>query len=171
MRRIPLASLIVLAGLVRAAEVAPTNNPASPPRSGSSVEADKVGVVASPAPIVSTATSAKIAAAVPKFAPPAVEQAFPAVPAPLAPTADSARSAIVRLPNFIVGEPRFHVPTPLQVLTPKGRVEHAFQRRPGLRIVPAGGMNARIALEMLEDDLQAQRRRDAAELLSLHLIP
>ena len=42
--------------------------------------------------------------------------------------------------------------------------------RPGLQYVPLAWMNAGIALEMLEDDLQAERRRQAAELLSLYLI-
>jgi hypothetical protein len=80
------------------------------------------------------------------------------------------RSQIVQLPEFFVAEPRVHVPNRLQVLTPKGRVDLAFQRRPGLKIVPLAWMNAGVAVEMLEEDLRARRRAEHAELLSLYLI-
>ena len=173
MRRVPLASLIVLAGIVRAAEVAPSAGPATPPSSGA-IEATTgaAGSVSPTTRAVSSNTAAKLAAAAPKYVPSAPEPTPPeSAVSPVARVPDKPRNQIIRLPNFIVGEPKFHVPSPLQVLTPKGRVELGFQRRPGLRIIPAlAWMNAGIALEMLEDDLQAQRRREAAELMSLYLI-
>jgi hypothetical protein len=170
MRRIPLASLIVLAGFMRA-EVAPsvTPGPASVP--------GKIEVVADQMPsfssrrVVSPVTAAKLAAAAPKFIPPAPEPATtePAV-SPVTRAPEKPRNHIIRLPEFIVGEPKVHVPRPLDVLTPKGRIELAFQRRPGLQYVPLAWMNAGIALAMLEDDLQAERRRQEAELWRLYLI-
>lgn len=175
MRRIPLASLILLAGFVRAAEVAPS---ATPPRSGSIEASAGVETTKAPAkPSVSPATAAKLAAASPKFIVPAGDPApaDPPAPAeipasPVSREPDKSRNQIIQLPEFVVGEPKERVPSPLQVLTPKGRVELAFIRYPGLRIVPFGWMNAGVALELLEDDLQAQRRKEAAELLSLYLI-
>ena len=81
-----------------------------------------------------------------------------------------AQNGVIQLPNFIVGEPRVSIPSPMEVLTPKGRVELAFARWPGLRLVPLAWMNEPIAVAMLEDELQAQRGRQAADLLSLYAI-
>lgn len=169
MRRIPFASLIVLAGLVRAAEVLPSTPPGTPPRSGSietTAQRD-----ASPKPAISQATAAKLAAAAPKYVPPAAEPRAPEpAESPVIQTAEKNRPQIIRLPQFFVGEPRVHVPAPLEVLTSKGRAELGFARRPGLRIVPLASMNAPIAVAMLEDDREAQRRAQEANLWSLFLI-
>ena len=54
--------------------------------------------------------------------------------------------------------------------TPKGRVQYAFNRQPGLRFGPLAFLNAPIALEMLEEDLLVQRRREEADLWSLYLV-
>jgi hypothetical protein len=174
MRRIALASLIVLAGFVRAAEVASSAMPATPPTSGSiETTADRQGTNPTAQRVVSPVTAAKLAAAAPKFTAPAPVPApvqAPASPVAVARPAEPPRHSVIHLPEFVVGEPKDYVPTPLDVLTPKGRVELAFQRRPGLRIVPFRWMNAAIAVEMLEDDLQAERRREAAELWSLYLV-
>jgi hypothetical protein len=170
MRRIPLASLIVLAGMVRAAEVAPTVPADAPPPAGAIETA-----AAKPAParhVISPLTTAKLIAAVPKYTPPAPEPPPTVVPdSPVGQAVDDKpRNQVIRLPQFFVGEPKIHVPTPLQVLTPKGRVELGFERHPGLRIVPLGWMNAGVAGEMLEDDLQAPRRMAEANLWSLYLV-
>jgi hypothetical protein len=171
MTRFPLASLIALAGFVRAAEVVP---PATPPSSGSietsSVEQAKKGP---PKRTVSPDTAAKLAAAAPKFtapAPPAEQAPLKEPVSPVTRETDPPRNQVIQMPEFVVGEPKERLPTPLEVLTPKGRVELAFNRRPGLKLVPFAWMNAGIAMEMLEEDLQAQRRREAVELLSLYLI-
>jgi hypothetical protein len=143
MRRIPLASLILLAGLVRAAEVAPFEVPATPPGSGS-IDATN-GVVIKTAEsakrVVSPKTAAKLGAATPQFqavnetmAPTKFELPADMVPAqasasPIFRTGIETRHPVVQLPRFIVQEPK--LPDPLQVLTTKGREELAFQRRPG----------------------------------------
>src|SRR5688572_27161717 len=160
----------VLAGFVRA-EVAPSVT------SGSASVPGKIEAVADQTPnvaaqrVVSPVTAAKLAAAAPKFIPPASEPATtePAA-SPVARAPEKPRNQIIRLPDFIVGEPKVHVPKPLDVLTPKGRIELALQRRPGLQYVPLAWMNAGIALAMLEDDLQAERRRQEAELWRLYFI-
>jgi len=172
MRRVPLASLIVLAGIVRAAEVAPSASPVTPPRSGSIESTTSSDQTAPPAKrVLSPDTAAKLAAASPKFVPATVEPTPGESPlSPVAREPDKPRNGIVRLPRFVVEEPKLHVPDSMQVLTPKGRVDLAFKRRPGLRMVPFAWMNTRIATEMLEDDLQWERRMKTAELLNLYLI-
>jgi hypothetical protein len=182
MRRIPLASLILFAGLVRAAEVAPFEVPAAPPRSGSIDATNAVVVTTSGLPkrVVSPRTAAKLGAATPQFQIPG-EGVVPThfqLPAEMVPTSEPAspifrstietRHPIVQLPRFVVREPR--LPDPLQVLTTKGREELAFQRRPGLRMVPLAEMNATIALELLGDDLRAQRAVEAAQWMGLYTI-
>jgi len=183
MRRISLASMILLAGVVRAAEVAPFEVPAAPPRSGSNDATNAVAVSTSGGAKreVSAKTAAKLGAATPQFQLPADKVMDPTqfqLPAEMAPTPESAspifRSTVetrhtVVLPRFIVQEPA--LPDPLQVLTTKGREELAFQRRPGLNVVPPlTPMNAPIALELLGDDLRAQRTVEAAQWINLYVI-
>lgn len=124
---------------------------------------------------VSADTAAKLTAAVPPFtapAPAAEPASSPAVePAnPVAGT-DKPKNQIIRLPTFRVGEPKLPVPkSELEVLTPKGRVELAMARRPGLKFGPLAFLNQGVALAMLEEDLAVERRRQMAELMSLYAI-
>jgi hypothetical protein len=115
---------------------------------------------------VSPATAAMLAAAAPRFQP---------VAAPAQPTHESVeevpdkpRNGIVRLPRYIVREPRVPALSEYQVLTPKGKVELALKTYPGLRF---GSFwifrNDGIALAMLEEDVAAERARELAELTSL----
>jgi hypothetical protein len=185
MRRISLASLILLAGLVQAAEVAPFEVPATPPSSSGSIGATNTVAISNAGlakRVVSPMTAAKLGAATPQFQVPADEVMVPTqfqLPADMAPAPESAspifrstvetRHAVVQLPRFIVREPR--LPDPLQVLTTKGREELAFQRRPGLRVVPPlAQMNANIAVDLLGDDLRAQRAVEAAQWMGLYTI-
>lgn len=174
MRRIFLASLVILSAPLGAAEVpSPVRPPASPSSGSIEATSDGQATKSSAQRPVSPSTAAKLSAAVPKFTAPAAEP--PPAEAPASPVAvsrpvDRSRSQVVELPEFRVPEPRLNVPDPYRTLTPKGRVELGFQRYPGLRMVPFRWMNARVAVELLEDDLQALRRAEGAELLSLYLI-
>jgi hypothetical protein len=173
MRRSLFASLIVFPAIAGAAELA-APAPAQPaPLDSVITGAANTKTKSTPGKrLVSPDTAARLAAATPKFVPPeAVPPPAETVEtAPVLRDAAKPRNQIIRLPRFMVGEPRVHVPRAVDVLTPKGRVELGFERRPGLRFGPFSELNHWIAREMLEDDLQAQRRRQEAELWSLYLI-
>lgn len=170
MRRFAFASVMVLAAMGQAAEAPPAT----------AETASTAGVVkASVAPektkrVMSAQTAAKLAEAAPYFAVSPMTTTAPETGIAVSPVAkepDKPRNQIFRLPPYIVGEPKVHLPSnELQVLTLKGRTEYAMARRPGLRFGSLGGLNQAIALEMLEDDLQAERRAAMAELLSLYTI-
>ena len=173
MRRFTLASLLLLAGTapavpLSAAEVpGPAEVPAVTPEKVERAQARGVRSL-------SAETAAKLSAALPKFEPPAVAPppGTPGTADPLSPhELDKPRNQIIRLPQLVVGEPKIHVPTrELEVLTPKGRADLAVERRPGLRFGPFAWLNRGIALAMLEDDLAAERRAQAVDLMSLYRI-
>ncbi|WP_414660353.1 hypothetical protein [Horticoccus sp. 23ND18S-11] len=123
---------------------------------------------------VTPETAARISAATQRLAVPPAELKAPTATAesPIAREPAKPRNQIIRLPDYVVQEPKLHGPTKeLQVLTPKGRVALALERRPGLRIGgPLAWLNQPIAIAMLEDDLRAERRREEAELWSLYRI-
>ena len=176
MRGLIFASVFALAGFSRAAEeVSPVASATLPP-DGSKEPVAKLNATRPKAPHeVSAATAAKLAAAASTFV--AIPEPSPAQPAvapeisPVARDTEKPKNQIVHLPNYIVGEPRPHIPeSELEVLTPKGRAAYAFNRRPGLRFGPFAALNTPIALDMLEDDLQAQRRAEEADLLSLYAV-
>ena len=95
---------------------------------------------------MSSDTAAKLSAASPKFISPVVVAPGSAEAnetSPVAREPDKPRNQIIRLPRYIVEEQKLHIPKEeLDVLTPKGRVDYAFKRRPGLKYVPFGWMNA-----------------------------
>jgi hypothetical protein len=174
MRRSLFASFVVLAATAGAADplALPPTVTASTAKEKAAVEFPSLDGPKSRR-VVSEDTAAKLAAAAPKFVPPADTPApvGAAETSPVARDSLKPRNQIIRLPRYIVEEPKLHIPkSELQVLTPKGRIEYAFERRPGLRFGPFAFLNRRIALEMLEDDLMAQRRREEADLWSLYLV-
>jgi hypothetical protein len=177
MTRYLFASVFALAAVVRGAEVAsPATSSASENKNLDTTVAESPATETKAKRAVSPDTAAKLSAAASKLAVPP-EPSPPPPPPDVAPVAvarengDRPRNQIVRLPQFIVGEPKLHTPlNELKVLTPKGRVEYAMARRPGLRFGPFASLNGPIAIEMLEDDLLAQRRREEAELWSLYLV-
>lgn len=116
---------------------------------------------------VSPETAARLAALAPKFTP-----APPAPPANENPvikeTEDKPKNGIVRLPAYMVREPKMPALSEAQVLTPRGRAELAYKAFPGLRF---GNIwifrNDAIANAMLEEELMTERSREIADLMSL----
>lgn len=119
-----------------------------------------------PAPrAISPEAAAKLAALVPKFS--VADTPLPD-PAARDPGPDRPRNTIIRLPNYVVTEPKIKMPKERELLTPKGRLELALKRYPGLRFGNIGFLrNDGIALMMYEEDLRLERMREMAELLSL----
>jgi hypothetical protein len=181
MRRLSLASVLLLPITLSAQEVLPAVPAEATPNkvvTESLLKSDSPSKPASPVAAprrgLSPDTAAKLAAASPKFTP--VEAVAPGSAAatessPVLRDTDKPRNQIIRLPRFIVEEQKLHIPKEeLQVLTPKGRVEYAFNRRPGLKFGPFSFLNAGIALAMLEEDLAVQRAAEMADLFSLYRI-
>lgn len=119
--------------------------------------------------VISPEMSARLVATTPKFVPPPEPGSTPpAVALPREP--DRPRNQIIRLPRYIVAEPKLPPMMDRQLWTPKGRLDEALKRRPGLRIGSFFGLNNAVALEMLEGDLWFQRQKEEAELWSLYRI-
>ncbi|MEO5959695.1 MAG: hypothetical protein ABIZ49_13850 [Opitutaceae bacterium] len=114
--------------------------------------------------LISTGTAERLAAVSPKFEP---STAMP--PAPAGNSAiDTPRNQIVRLPDYIVREPRAPSFPERRILTPKGRLEVALKRFPGLRFGNIWFLrNDGIALFMLEEEYRLERMAEMADLASL----
>lgn len=83
-------------------------------------------------------------------------------------SSDQPRNAIIRLPRYVVTEPKIRLPKEREVMTPKGQLEIALKRYPGLRFGNIWFLrNDSIALMMLEEDQRIERMREIAELLSI----
>lgn len=110
---------------------------------------------------ISPETAAKLAETAPKFAPAKIEVRSPIEQ----PVADKPKNGIVRLPDYVVRE----APPPTfksrELLTPAGKLELAYKRRPGLRFgsLPFLNNNA-IALAFLEQDFALERAAELKEL-------
>jgi hypothetical protein len=72
------------------------------------------------------------------------------------------------MPSYIVQEPRAPAFKPRELLTPRGKIELAYKRHPGLWF---GSLpffsNAGIGLSMLEEEFRLERRQEMLDLLSL----
>jgi hypothetical protein len=117
---------------------------------------------------VSPAVAAQLSAAVPKFENIAPAPAKPAETAPDLRETDKPRNTIVRLPSYVVEEEKAPVFKERELLTPRGRLDLALKRHPGLRL---GSFwifrNDGIALAMLEEEEQLERKKEMQDLLSL----
>lgn len=120
---------------------------------------------------ISAETAAKLAALAPKFEPgPApslsdaldldnVEAGRPSLPG---------RPAIVRLPSYIVTEPKIKLPSEHAMLTPRGRLELALRRNPGLRLGELGPLNNNFwANALLDEDRAKERTAEVNDLFAL----
>jgi hypothetical protein len=76
----------------------------------------------------------------------------------------------VQMAPYVISEPRMKLPTPGQVLTRKGRLDVALQRRPALRFFSFWGLNNKVALAMQEEDQALERHREMNQLVSLYSI-
>ena len=115
---------------------------------------------------VSPETAAKLAAVAPKFVPPTPAEEKPA--ADLRDT-DKPKNGIIRLPAYLVREPKMRELKQRELLTPKGKLDLALKRHPGLRFNPLFflGSNDGIARAMLEEEDRLERLAEMADLLSL----
>lgn len=116
---------------------------------------------------VSAETAAKLSLNAPKFVPPvASEVSTP--PLPDLREADRPKNGILRLPDYIVREPKSPVFKNYELLTPAGRLDLAYKRRPGLHFTLPFLPNHGLALFMLQEDFRLERMaemNDALELL------
>ena len=143
------AELVVGAGSTVAAIPAPAGLviPQSRPRLSSEIVASLAGEAAKAAPAVAV--------------PPASES----IAAPLNPiVAERARGEVVRMAPYTVSSPGMKMPAEKQVFTPKGRLDAAHKRRPGLKFFSFWGLNDSVAEAMLEEERVPAQRREEAEL-------
>ncbi|HUR58937.1 MAG TPA: hypothetical protein VM029_14585, partial [Opitutaceae bacterium] len=124
---------------------------------------------AQPARAISPETVARLAATTPKFTPPPEPGTTPA-PAVETREPDRPRNQIFRLPPYIVAEPKLAPTKERHVLTKKGKLDIALKKHPGLKFGPFAWLNNIIALQMYEDDVAAERRKEEADLWSLYSI-
>ena len=147
--------------------------PSAAPRPAETVAASAPAPAPSPvAParrsrITSPEIAARLAETAPKYLPPKSEKAgLPGQPAPR--ENDKPKNGIVRLPDYVVRE----APPPTfkyrELLTPSGKLDLAYKRRPGLRIgsLPFFSNNG-VALFMLEEDFALERAAELKELAGL----
>lgn len=166
MSRLLFASLLAAVPLGAADVIAPAPagevaTPAKP--SPGQLDRPKAGRAITPA------MAARLVAQTPKFTP-APEPGAEAPPPPVPRAPDVPLNQIIRLPRYIVAEPKLPPMKDRQLWTPKGRLDEALKRQPGLRIGSFFGLNNAVALDMLEGDLWRQRQKEEAELWSLYLI-
>jgi hypothetical protein len=114
---------------------------------------------------ISAETAAKLTAPIPKFVAPPPEIA--AVPAPAAVEEVKPRNTIIRLPDYIVRDAKTPPPKEREVLTPRGRLELARKRHPGLKLGNLWGLNDGWALAMLAEQERLDRKREFEDLADL----
>lgn len=155
------------AALGRAAPPTPGSPDASAPTSTEA--APPVQVAKDPAPpagrehIVSDETASHVTSGLPKYAPHPPEPAKPGTESPDLRETDKPKNSIPRLPMYMVTrprEPRLPVFRERQFLTPKGLLELALKRQPGLKFGNLFGLNNGIALAMYAEQ---ERLDDLAE--------
>lgn len=170
MRRFALALVAITVGSgATFAQVAPTA-PATETTAKSEASAPPAEA-GSKSRAVSAETSAKIGAGMPKFSPPKPAEAAAPAAAPVAEAkeADKPRNTIIRLPRHVVQDRRDPVIKDREILTPKGKLELALKRYPGLRFgsLPFLSNNG-IAMLLLEEDLRLERKTEMEDLVELY---
>ena len=106
---------------------------------------------------VSSELAAKLSLNAPKFVAPKTTDAVQPPETPDHRETDKPANGIVRLPNYVVREPKVPVLKERELLTRQGRLELAYKRHPGLRLFGNSGL----ALALLREE---ERLEDMAEL-------
>lgn len=118
---------------------------------------------------ISPETAAKLGARIATLAPTSATAAS-AVAAPdqsSQPEREKPRNTIIRLPEYIVRDPKVPPIKEREVLTPKARLELARKRHPGAQVGNFFGLNNGIALAMLAEEERLERKREFEDLASL----
>jgi hypothetical protein len=116
---------------------------------------------------VSPAMAEKLLLNAPKFVPPKPEgEKAPELPDRR--ELDKPKNGIIRLPNYVVREPKPPTFPERELLTPQGKLDLAYKRHPGLRLGSLPFLsNDRIALFMLEEEHHLERLAEMNELFSI----
>jgi hypothetical protein len=157
MSRLLIASLLVTATVYAAAEETPASA-----RAASADQTKRPRVI-------SPEMATRLVATTPKFVPPPEPGTAPS-PAPEAREPDRPLNQILRLPPYLVAEPKLAPTKERDVLTKKGKLAIALKKHPGLKFGPFAWLNNGIALEMYEQDVAAERRKEEADLWSLYSV-
>ncbi|HEX2855802.1 MAG TPA: hypothetical protein VHO24_21375 [Opitutaceae bacterium] len=117
--------------------------------------------------LLSPETASRLALNRPAFVPKA-EPAPESTPPPDARETDKPRNGIIRLPPHIVRELKIPAFKERELLTPKGKLELAYKRHPGLRFgnLPFFSNNA-IAMFMLEEEYRLERIAEMSDLVGM----
>jgi hypothetical protein len=116
--------------------------------------------------MISPELAEKLTAVVPKYVPPSPPSAKPRLPD--AEESEHPRNAIIRLPRYLVREPKLPVIKERDMLTATGQRDLALRRHPGLRFGSFGGLNNDFwAHALLEEEYGIERQKEMWDLLSL----
>lgn len=118
---------------------------------------------------VSATTATRVLATAPKFIP-------PTAPGTDHPTDtdrphDKPSNGIVRLPDYIVKEPKAPAFKARELLTGYGRLQLGYKLNPGLRLGPLPLLNDGVALTMLEENVRLERKAEMEDLTNLITSP
>jgi len=118
---------------------------------------------------ISPETAAKLNASAPKFVatPPTNESAVAAPDESKELENVKPRNTIIRLPEYVVRDPKVPSIKEREVLTPSARLALARKRNPGIRIGNLFGLNNGVALGMLAEEERLERKREFEDLASL----
>lgn len=179
MKPLPSALFFIVAAALTAPAVQAQTAESSP---ANPAPAAPVTDPAAPAPdrmrALSPATAARLAEKMPKFAPakpaeppptsPVIADAKTTEPSPDLRDLDRPRNTIIRLPSYLVLDDKPPVFKERHLRTPKGRLDLALKRYPGLRFgsLPIFSNNG-WALAMLEEDHRLERKAEMEDLVTL----
>jgi hypothetical protein len=161
MPRIPIALLRIVTTVlaVNAARAAESENPASPPVVPQPAPAARPRLIFSRVEDGSTLVEAKVLA---------VGEKPPTQPVLALSDLPPPDKDVFRLPAYIVQEPKLPAFKERELLTPKGKIDLALKRHPGLRFgsLPFFSNNG-IGLAMLEEEFRLERLHEMADLMTL----